>query len=390
MLDRAFAITVRAACFLIAILLIAIATGLQLDRQSRRDTMLAPFVPALFRGQALAVLAQNAYEGGHQQQGLIYARELVRQRPIPSENLALLAQGFLASGDQARAVSALSLASQRGWRDLFTQQVMAASALQISETQVAAQRIVALWRLGERNAATKTMTLDLLNREDGLRNFNANLVRTDAWGTDFLIWAANVRMPLATWTTVGKALKQKKVQLDCGQLASPIRVWAMTGQPAGAVDAWRNFCAHGRTSEAGQFDFTQMSDAPGPFEWNYPTQTGLETDLVENAGSISLHYDYSEYVRVPLATRSAALKTGSHVVILKVDVGNATGEAPLALQVTCFTPEKQARRVADAWFDNGRASFQIPASGCAGQQLALIASHGAGTLRSLKILGASQ
>lgn len=390
MSERPVAITVKAISVVAAMALAFVATGLQLDRQSRHNADLAPWVPAVFRGQALQVMAQRAYASGNPGQGLTYARELVRRRPIPAEGLSLLARGLIASGNQDKALSALSLASQRGWRDVFTQQLSAASALDVGERQVAAQRLLALWRMGYRDADTDTMTLQLLSDNDGLRAFSTSLVSTDGWGTDFLLWAARDGFPAQPWTTLGKAFNHSNAKLDCERLASPIRSWAMTGQSAAALAAWTDLCSPGRAISANQFEFTQMSDTPGPFEWNYPTQVGLEIDLVENAGGVTLKYDYSDYIRTPIATRPAALTPGLKTAKLDIGTDGTAQSGQIGLQVTCFSARNQARRVAQAWFESGRVTFQIPSSECVGQELTLFVNHGGGTLQALKIDDASQ
>lgn len=75
-----------------ALLALGLITALaQVDRSSRFDPVLAHAVPAPFRGFAQASLAGQAVAAGSGAAAADLARDLVRVRPMPAENLALLA-----------------------------------------------------------------------------------------------------------------------------------------------------------------------------------------------------------------------------------------------------------------------------------------------------------
>ena len=106
------------------VILALLASGAQLDRQSRRNPMLAPLVPSMFRSFAQARQVISTVRSAEPAEALKAAELLVQRRPIPAEHLSLLAIAKARSGDNANAMLLLQMAAQRGWRDSIAQQSM--------------------------------------------------------------------------------------------------------------------------------------------------------------------------------------------------------------------------------------------------------------------------
>lgn len=180
----------RIAWYIVLAAVACIATGAQIDRHSRNAAVLADRVPAPFRAFALEQLSVRALFQGDNATALDMAREQLRIRPMPAENLRLFAQASLLGGDQATAMKALSAAGQRGWRDPVVQFAVAAAAANQRNFEVEAQRIAALWATGFRHEQLDAMLADMLSTAEGRRAFATQLANTGRWHDNF--FSANI------------------------------------------------------------------------------------------------------------------------------------------------------------------------------------------------------
>lgn len=383
---RSPAILLARVGWALAILCIALAaTGLQLDWQSRRDLTIAAWVPEPFRQQALQGLAADAYGKGHVAQGLALSRRFVLHRPVPAEGLGLLTTGLIASGDQDQGLAALILAGQRGWRDVFTQHLMASAAIQSGEMDVAAQRLAALWRIHNQDAQTRALTLDLLNATGGAQALERNVLVTDRWGSELLVQAAGDHVPVATWDALALTFATKGTALDCRRLSDTLRTMALTGHAQSAAGIWPRICHQDQASSPANFDFTPDADVVGPFDWRYPAQGGLGIQVVETAGRNVLQYQNSENVRQLLGTRIANLAAGRHVARLTLDPNARKLPGSITLRVNCVASTGQVARISSTMFVGGTVDFDVPGNDCAGQELSLLVGNGEGAIARLSV-----
>lgn len=138
---------IRFAWPTLLLLLAFVACAAQLDRQARRNPLLALMVPAPARYFSQFHIAAGAIATGPPEQAMAEARLLVRRRPMPAENLRLLAAAQIAAGGHDAAYLTLQQAARRGWRDSATQEAMLLIALDAGDGAEAARRFAALWVL---------------------------------------------------------------------------------------------------------------------------------------------------------------------------------------------------------------------------------------------------
>lgn len=366
---------------------------LQMDSQSAKDLALAQtvnrVVPAPFRGNALKTLAIDAYGQGDAKQGLAYSRSLVELRPIPAESLSLMMRGLLLKGDDAAAVSALVLAAQRGWRDNTAQYMMAASALQVDDTQVAAQRLIALWRRGQGQDLLQKQTDDtaqlaqltqaLLQQKTGANAFANVILKTDDWGTDFLVWAAGADIPVEALGTVAAGMARNHIVTECSLIRDPLRKVALRGGARGVRQIWSQLCEYGPVTAPADFAFKNSDDADSPLDWQLPGNAGLSSRIEESGGALTLQYDNGTHRNVIVAQRVMALEPGRHTI----RVTGTKGDALPFVQVICFARSGSSNSVVRAMPRNGLLAFDIPVEECDGQDLILSSRYGQGSVREI-------
>lgn len=120
----------------------------ELDRASRRDARIAERVPAPFRSFAQEQITLARIKAGDKDGGLSAARTLVRRRPIPADNLFLLAVANNIAGHSKMADEVLGVSAVRGWRVPQIQLAMIYAALANGKVDVASARLLALWETG--------------------------------------------------------------------------------------------------------------------------------------------------------------------------------------------------------------------------------------------------
>lgn len=365
----------------------ALAVGIEVDREGRYNLAFAQLVPAPFQADALALLAHDAYDRGQVREGMLFSRLFVRRRPIPAEGLSLLAYGQLQSHDENGALASILLAAQRGWRDRFTQDMLINLALQSGEWDIAAERIIALWRLGNSDDALKSATAELLSHPGGIAAFNKTIGQEKYWANRFLLWAGS-NLDISTLGAVSMEMAKNEARVDCAALSAKALDLVRTDRPKAAEILWRTMCGSARSNRSDSFDFNDdnLHGRPvGPFEWQYPEEPGLDREVDRTAGTTLIRYENRNAVRTIIAKRNAVLIAGAHSARIE---GAAKGEAgfrPLVLRISCYLPNGTSFRLIEAEVGAGPTLFDVPGENCASQELSLLSSRGSGEIRGLVV-----
>ncbi len=371
----------RAAAWYTVMLAIAvIAVGVQLDRQARYDPALGALVPEAFRWDALAALARSAFDRNNSREGEELARELVERRPVPAESLSLYATGLLANGKSDMAASILQVAADRGWRDRFVQHVVIASALQNDQPTVAAQRVVGLWRQGERAAWLKDLTRTTLSERGGLAAFAAALSEGENdFGANFLVWSAG-SLPITLVDRLAQDFAKSGARFDCTWFSRESGRLVREGKHHSAMIIWNAFCAGTHHIAINDFRFVDTEDEPGPFDWRYPENAGVDIQLSDLDGQVFLHYSNTQPVYHVIAQRYAALAPARYD--LRVDETGAAGAGRWG--IACIGRGTAARDLKLEADGTGVKFFVVPV-GCTVQELSIAARSSSGDIGRIEI-----
>ncbi|MEE4453950.1 hypothetical protein [Novosphingobium resinovorum] len=353
-----------------------------MDRQARRSIAVARLVPKVFRGFALETLAKDAYGRGDLESGLELSRQLVGRRPIPADNLALYANGLLATGQEDAALQPVLLAAQRGWHDRFTQRIVIVLAARSGDWAVAAQRVLALWRLGGTDDEVRGLTKSVLSDPRGVDAVASGIGPGGRWWTTaFLGWAAS-ELPEASVQRLAAAMKAKGASLECSALSRGLPRLLAMGKPGQATALWREACGSGGMTTADDLAFRQSTGLAGPFDWALNESPGLSTHLEVQAGQPVLHYENSDPVRSVIASRNLVLAPGTWQVRLDAD-DEAIDRRPLAIRIRCFGKGiLPAAGTASA--GEMVTTVEVPGN-CPTQQLDILAGRGKGALKKVVV-----
>lgn len=226
-----------------ALLVLALVTTFaQADRSSRFNPALAQLVPAPFRGFAQARLAEQAVQARDGALAQELSRDLVRVRPLPAENLALLSQANLLAGDVDGGLAALELAGTRGWREPFSQRAMAQAALLTGNVGAASQRIAALMATGSLDRAEQDQLVVALTRTpEGRAALAARLAEGGHWQRNFVGLGPSVLAPEIYADTIVRA-QELGADLDCPNLSRSTEALRNAGRADLADTIWPGAC----------------------------------------------------------------------------------------------------------------------------------------------------
>jgi hypothetical protein len=304
----------------------------------------------------------------------------VERRPIPAEGLSLYAAALLANGKTDAGAAVLQVAAGRGWRDRFVQRVVILSALQQDTPEIAANRVIALWRLGETGNWLEDLTQATLEAPGGLAAFeNALIDRDPHLGTDFLIWATG-SVPFETTASLARQMATHRSEFNCTRFSGQIENLLRDGRVLSATVVWDSFCATGQHSKTGDLRFATADSSPGPFDWRYPENPGLDVELLESSGRVVLHYSSSNPVLRIIARRFLVLSPGRHIVLFD----KAGGHPDAKWSVACVTETESKSGLRLETGGGGQSYFTVPAQ-CAVQELTVAVRSGSGNIGSPKL-----
>jgi transposase InsO family protein len=215
---------------------IAVLTAaLQIDMQSRKMPALPNVVPEILRDQAQQRIARNAITGDDPAQALAEVEKLVRRRPIPAENLTLLALAQTRAGQDEAAVRSIQVAGRRGWREPAAQEAVLRLAIEAGDRPEAARRYAALFlRASTPDALLTALGPAVLDGPDrsGRDTLVAIVVGGERWHSTFLRRGAKV-MPPAAFVAIASDSMARGVTFNCQELQVSSRALARRDQ-AGA------------------------------------------------------------------------------------------------------------------------------------------------------------
>ncbi|WP_172704896.1 hypothetical protein [Sphingomonas sp. LH128] len=292
---------------------------------------------------------------------------------MPAEVLALYANGLLVNHKEEDAIAVLQVAASRGWRDRFVQRIVISSALEQGAPKVAANRVVGLWRLGERSDWLKGLTEATLRQSPGLLAFESTLTKGDWYfATDLLSWAAS-SLPTSSVDHLARSMAARDINFDCKNFSGSADRLVRSGRYLAAITLWSIFCEPGSAEKINVLDFVNPHAASGPFDWRYPDVAGVDIDFQQNQNDIVLRYSSSEPVLQVIARRYIVLTPGGHLL----KTGTANLSSGVKWHIACVGARVRNLELRLNATRDGEWSFIIP-SDCQVQELTISVRSGSG------------
>ena len=308
-----------------------------------------------------AVLANNGPDAAAK------AVELLSKRPIPAENLSLLASGMMLQNND-RAGPVLQAGVTRGWRDMLLQLAALDGALQTQNWNVAIQRLTALRTMRRPKEYIDPVVEQIIQNPDGRRAYAAFLKASPIEADGFIKGGLNF-LDSATYTDVLLMAMKEGADFECEQMSDATTRLLQKNAGQNARQIWPKRCA----SQGDISSFASNTAESGPFDWSYPPEPGLMRDYRKTGSFTTLQFDNSDSLKRILATRYMTLAPGQHSVTLQ----DAEGAIEKSIDVLVSCQGKGARASVSQSAD-ASWNFTLPAEGCSVQTLKLRVPQGSG------------
>lgn len=204
------------------LLIAAVTTAFQLDRQSRYVPQWAKYVPEPARYFAQTHVTAQALQSEDPEAAQAAASTLLSRRSVPAENMRLYAQAALQEGSAEQGLLALQLAAQRGWRDPIAQEAMARIAWAGGDAAESARRLAALYAREPNSAVLEELADEVLSNPEGRDQMAELLAGPARWEAAFVRTAVR-DLSTPTYNDVLLAAHEKGAKLSCAPLQNAAR-----------------------------------------------------------------------------------------------------------------------------------------------------------------------
>lgn len=363
----------------VALLVVAWATvGTEVDFAVQRRPQLADSVPDRFRNFAEAVEARNAILANNGPAAAAKATELLSRRPIPAENLSLLASSEMLQKSN-RVGPILQAGVTRGWRDMLLQLAALDGALQTRNWDVAIQRLTALRTMRRPKEYIDPVVEQIVQNPNGRRAYAAFLKGSPVETKGFIRGGLNF-LDSATYTDVILMALKDGANFDCDQMSDATTLLLQKNAGQNARQVWPKRCATSSGSQAEITTFATDGAKSGPFDWRYPSEPGLMRDYRKSGSITTLKFDNSDSLKRILAARYMTLAPGQHSVTLQ----DAEGIVEKSVDVLVYCQSKGAK-AAVSKSASGAWSVTLPTEGCSVQTLKLRVPQGSGEVAKVLV-----
>lgn len=343
----------------------------QLDRATASRPELIGLIPHglggeadLTRAQMLITTEPTSAESA--------TRSVLQHRPIPAHHLSLRALHLVESDLVEPAGVALTEASKRGWRDLYTQITVLGSALSNGNAVAAAQRLEAIIRHVEEWDVQAAAAEQVLMVPEGREAFAERLAESPGLSAHLVELSqryANLAPPTGEMFRLASS---NGGAIPCEDTASLARRLLAMGEGRPGSDLWYETC--GQDDQSG-FALQYAANDIDPFGWQFEKGDGVATKPGSQADTLTVAN--RSPVRKAVAYRFASLPAGVHRFRLqwKAERPSASaGESELDLELKCGGRQSTDLLENSAMVD-GEFQFTVPAD-CDLQVLSLISSRG--------------
>ena len=222
-------------------------------------------LPARLAPGASIRAAQETFVSADPVAGRTRAAAAVAASPMEADASALLGAVSLKLGDPEAAHDAFAVSARLGWRNPAAQLYWLGVGLEAQNHRLAAERLDALLRTGQRSTAVDAALVQLEASPAGRAAIAGQLVAAPGWRDAFVASTGALSgTPLARRIAVLQRARAAGMPVDCKAVAAAVRVLFTRRAPAPAADLWRATCAPagGTGLRTGSFE-TAATDAAG-------------------------------------------------------------------------------------------------------------------------------
>jgi len=360
-----------------------VAAGLAGLATRSRDARLLAAIASPSHPQAASLFAQSLFAAGDDAAAARLARSVVLVDPTNDQALRVLGLATERKGEKERGASIMRQAAMLGWRDTPTQLWVLRDAALRNDAVMVIQRADALARRNRSGNLTRAIFFAAITDPSLRAAFIDSLARQPVW-RGFFFADVRERLPASSMNAMEalfREMRARHLPVDPSERLNYIYRLVDLGQFGRARNIWAGsfgILANRLTTAPYDADFAlaavRSADSPvSPFDWQInPDLTGTVTFSDGPAGS-SLAIPASIIGGTTIASQLLILTPGRHD--LSARIGGSAGTATAGWSITCLPSKIELpRRLLHGSDDElSSVSFDVPAQGCGGQRLALVA-----------------
>lgn len=240
---------------------------------SAADRMGVPLrlLPARLAPGASIRAAREAFVSADPMSARARAAAAVAASPMDAGASALLGAVALKAGDPLAAHEAFAVSARLGWRNSAAQLYWLGVGLEAQDYALAAERLDALLRTGQRSAAIDAALLQLEASPGGRSALAAHLLPASNWREAFVASTGALSgTPLARRIAVLQRGRAGGMPVDCKAVAATVRTLFDRGARKAASDLWRAACAPLSETESRAGNFETVAAARQPTHGGQP------------------------------------------------------------------------------------------------------------------------
>ncbi|WP_343762627.1 hypothetical protein [Sphingomonas molluscorum] len=234
---------------------------------SAADRMGVPLglLPARLAPGAAIQTAREAFVSADPMAARARAAAAVAASPMDAGASALLGAVALKAGNPVAAHEAFAVSARLGWRNPAAQLYWLGVGLEAQDYALAAERLDALLRTGQRSAAIDAAILQLEASPGGRSALAAHLLVASNWREAFTASTGALSgTALARRIAVLQRARAGGMPVDCKAVAATVRTLVDRGDRKAASDLWRAACAPLSETESRAGNFETVAAARQP------------------------------------------------------------------------------------------------------------------------------
>jgi hypothetical protein len=246
------------------------------------------------------------------------------------------------------------------------------AALYAQNWQMLAERIDALQRTGNGALVQPQIMNELLATDEGQRALAKRLSEDRNWIGHFLNMGRSGTIGSKAFGKTMHYVHTHDGELDCFRLAVVTQKLLKRGETIAADNVWGGRCEMNGNPSVTGFQLPSDTAPLGPFEWSFPSSSGLRRSFKINEGIGILDYQHSDGLRAVLAERFLRLDAGIHTIKLSSDA--ELQGSRLFFSIECMGAVPSMMQTGEL---QGIQKFLVP-SKCPGQRITLSVTKGKG------------
>jgi len=309
--------------------------------------------------------------------GQVLARSALRSRPADVRAYRVLGFAANAEGDSKRALTLVTLAANRSWRDELAHGWLMDREMRAGRERAAMRHADALLRGNLKQVPVLLPVISpLVAYPEGRAALVERMAANPSWRR-YLVFQVSNSDRLAPFNVpLFRRLAATPQPPSTEEMESALAGLIRLARYRDAHAAWREIAPSGRSAKVAVFNGAfDTVDAPEPFQWQILDRggTSVKLDTPPDREGQALAVQYDNYSAPSLVRQLLVLSPGRQRLSMDAYVGSRASETAASWYVICAESSERIATLRNpqkvsSW-ETVSVEFEIPTTGCSAQWL---------------------